>query len=65
MQDMYCNQKSPTQGPLFDGALNNNTLVTCITILSIMKQSIGNVNLNRIGTKTVEHHFYLLRIKSR
>lgn len=56
---------SKTQGPLFDSALINDTLVTCITILSIMKQSIGNVRLNRVGTNPVEHHFGLLRIKSK
>lgn len=61
----YSIPNNKTHGPLFDNALVNDTLVTCLSILSIIKHSDGIIRLNRIGTNPLEHHFGLLRIKSK
>ena len=54
-----------TKGPLFDSGLINDTIATCLTILSIINQFEGRLSLNRIRTNALEHHFGLLRIKSK
>lgn len=58
-------QKGSKAVILFDTGLIDDMLSTIITINTIMKNYIGPISMNRIGTNPLEHHFGLLRMKAK
>lgn len=50
---------------LFDTALMDDLITTLLTLNTIICTQTGAVSLNRIGTNPLEHHFGLLRLRSK
>ena len=50
---------------LFDTRITNDIIVTCAVLNSIINAVKGTISLNRIGSNPLEHHFGLMRIRSK
>ena len=50
---------------LFDNKLIDDLVVTIMSIKTIIQNHEGALSLNRLGTNPIEHHFGLLRIRSK
>lgn len=61
----HSKQKGKGKCVLFDLRLINDIESTALTINSIINNEAGLISLNRIGTNPLEHHFGLLRIRSK
>ena len=59
------NQKGKGKAVLFDNRIIEDLKATCITINSIINAVDGTISLNRIGSNPLEHHFGLMRIRSK
>ena len=50
---------------MFDRNIADDMISTCISINSFINLYKGNINLNRLGSNPIEHHFGLMRLKAK
>ncbi len=50
---------------MFDRNFADDMISTCISINSFINLYKGNINLNRLGSNPIEHHFGLMRLKAK
>lgn len=50
---------------MFDYMMADDLISTCLSINSFINLYNGNINLNRLGSNPIEHHFGLMRLKAK
>lgn len=64
--DQVCLQQGNTSClVIFDNMMANDLISACLNINSFVNLYKGNINLNRLGSNPIEHHFWLMRLKAK